>query len=55
MTVPRPLADQRVGEMYRVRLFAAGEAALIAVAEPLVEQRSVAEAAAVLWEQYGSS
>ena len=54
MTSPRPLADQRVGDMYRVRLYAAGEAALIAVAEPLVEQRSVAEAAAVLWEQYGS-
>ncbi len=52
MTSPRPLTDQHVGGMYRVRLYAAHGAALVAVAEPLVEQRSAATAAALLWDRH---
>lgn len=54
MSSPVPLLDQRVGAMYRVRLYPGTQdcSPLVAVAEPLVEQRSVAGAAALLWERH---
>jgi hypothetical protein len=52
MTTVRPLLDHCVGALYRVRLYAPTDADLVAVAEPLVEERYAAEAATLLWDRH---